>query len=463
MNIETNKTLVMPTATARRIDLVANREDTLPRQVMVDEIIHLHLSGFAPGQLVTIEAVYTPAEGVWKAQATFLTDDRGGVDIATQAPLSGTYDHVDAMGLFWSMELDARAASPRDNRIELRAVQGEHVAAVTIERLFMAAGVVRRVVREQGLFGTLFTPPGEGPHPGLLVLGGSVGGLSEVQAQMFASHGYAALALAYFRYETLPAELLSIPLEYFDIALKWMRSQNRIRGDQIGVYGVSKGGELALLLGATFPHIKAVVGVVPSGVVWKGLSSVETGGFGVGNGAKAGSQSSWSLHGQDLPFVPFKLSPEFIQSMQAALQARTPIALTPIHLHSLTSTDAETLDRAAIRVERTQGPILLVSGEDDQLWPSSMLSDMAVTRLAQHQYAYPYRHLKYPGAGHLIAIPCQPTTTNSGGVTAFKMAFGGNAKSQAAAARDAWTQILRFLAQYLPICGGRSRPQIAVA
>jgi dienelactone hydrolase len=84
---------------------------------------------------------------------------------------------------------------------------------------------------------------------------------------------------------------------------------------------------------------------------------------------------------------------------------------------------------------------------------------MAITRLAQHQYAYPYLHLKYPGAGHLIAIPYQPTTTNTGGVAAFKMAFGGNARSQAAAAQDAWTQILGFLAQYLPSCGARSRPQ----
>ncbi len=418
---------------------------------MVDQVIDLQLSGFAPAAPVTIQAVYTPSDGVWTAQATFLTDDNGCVDVATQVPLSGSYCSVDLMGLFWSMERDASAQSPQDDQIKLTAMQGSHTyAAATVERLFVAPGVTSRVVCEQGLYATLFTPPGDGPHPGLLVLGGSSGGLPALQAQMFASHGYAALALAYFRYEDLPAQLVSIPLEYFQTALEWMQDQQNIQRDRIGVYGISKGGELALLLGATFPQIRAVVGIVPSAVVWKGLSSFETNGFGVGNGPQAGSGSSWSLHGQDLPFVPFKVSEEFAQAMRKALQEHTPIGLTPLHRYSLAQADAASVDQAAIRVEQTRGPILLVSGQDDQLWPSSLLSDMVIARLAQHQFAYPYRHLTYPGAGHLITIPYQPTTINTGGMTAFTMAFGGNAVSRAAAVQDAWTQVLAFLTQYLP-------------
>jgi dienelactone hydrolase len=394
---------MLPT-TVQRINLVAQTADAHLHKVMIDQPLHIHLSGFAPRQPVTVQAVSTPEEGVWKAQATFLTDDNGCVDVATQAPLSGSYRDADAMGLFWSMERDASEESSHDNHITLAAVQGEHMQAVaTIERLLVEPGVTSRVVREQGLYGTLMLPPGEGSHPGLLVLGGSDGGLPELAAQMFASHGYTALALAYFRYEELPAELQSIPLEYFETALQWMQAHKNIQANRIGVYGRSKGGELALLLGATFPPIKAVVASVPSAVVFQGISTT----------AGGGSHSSWSYHGQDLSYVPFTFTEESGQAMQKALQEHTAFALTPLYLHALEHADAETVDQAVIRVEKTQGPILLVSGQDDQMWPSSQLSDMVIKRLAQYQFPYPHRHLTYQGAGHRITFPYQPTTSNT--------------------------------------------------
>jgi hypothetical protein len=160
---------ILLSAAVQRIDLVAHLQDALLHRVMVDQVIDLQLSGFAPAAPVTIQAVYTPSDGVWTAQATFLTDDNGCVDVATQVPLSGSYCSVDPMGLFWSMERDASAQSPQDDQIKLTAMQGSHTyAAATVERLFVAPGVTSRVVCEQGLYATLFTPPGDGPHPGLL-------------------------------------------------------------------------------------------------------------------------------------------------------------------------------------------------------------------------------------------------------------------------------------------------------
>jgi hypothetical protein len=119
----------MLTAAVHRIDLVAHTVNEVPHAVMVDQLMHLHLSGFTPGKPVMVQAVSTPEEGVWKAQATFVTDENGGVDVATQAPLRGSYREADAMGLFWSMAPDESAASPQDNHITLTASQGEHTQA----------------------------------------------------------------------------------------------------------------------------------------------------------------------------------------------------------------------------------------------------------------------------------------------------------------------------------------------
>ncbi len=79
------RSVLLPTA-VQRIDLVVQTADAHLHKAVVDQPMGLHLSGFALGQLVTVQTVSTPGEGVWKAQATFLTDDHGCVDIATQAP-----------------------------------------------------------------------------------------------------------------------------------------------------------------------------------------------------------------------------------------------------------------------------------------------------------------------------------------------------------------------------------------
>ena len=57
------------------------------------------------------------------------------------------------------------------------------------------------------------------------------------------------------------------------------------------------------------------------------------------------------------------------------------------------------MERATIPVEKIQGPVLLVSGSDDQVWPSSALADIAMRRLEAHDFAFPFKHLRYEGAG----------------------------------------------------------------
>jgi dienelactone hydrolase len=258
-----------------------------------------------------------------------------------------------------------------------------------------------------------------------------------VGGAILASRGYAALALGYFRVEGLPRGLVNIPLEYFENAIRWMRAQSWLRDGLLAVWGPSRGGELALLLGATFPEINAVSAWVPSGVVFWAL--------GLGEPGDTRPRAAWTYRGRPLPYL---------QENNAAaarlpiIERGRPFAYAPFYLSHLL--DARAVERATIPVERTRGPILLVSGTDDQMWPSSELADIAQGRLEAHRHPFPFRHLKYRDAGHLIRLPYIPTTVRATslpvqGLEGYLYAQGGTPQADANAGIDAWREHLRFL------------------
>jgi len=194
-----------------------------------------------------------------------------------------------------------------------------------------------------------------------------------------------------------------------------------------------------ILLGATFPEIKAVVGYVPSSVIWQGLGETRD--------QQMRLASSWSYHGKSLPFVPY-LPP---QSTPIAPKPspNNAISLTTMYLASLN--DKTAVERATIPVEKINGPVLLVSARDDRSWPSAYFSEMIMDRLARCKHPYPDQHLTYAGAGHLINFPYLPATATKGlhSTSGLILEYGGNPKANAHADRDSWTNVLKFLDQTL--------------
>jgi dienelactone hydrolase len=390
-----------------------------PNHVRSDETAAIRASGLQPNERVTIQAELVDGAGHrWGSQGEFAADATGSIDLANQAPVRGSYNEVSALGLIWSMKPEekgvTRYASPHDLAAQIidfhLIVDGKAVASAQLEQRAIDDDV-RQIKVEGQLHGILFLPGAKGTYPGVLVVGGSEGGLPAQKAAWLASHGFAAFALAYFRYDDLPPELEAIPLEYFGRALGWMMNRPEIQADRLAVAGTSRGGELALQLGSMYPQIKAVVAYVPANVRHASY------------GDNTRVPYAWTWQGQPLAFVTVRPEPSAAAKLQAA-----------------------------IRVENTHGPVLIISGDDDGVWPSSEMADDLVARLKSAHFTYPVEHLRYPHAGHTAGRP-EIVPAWHGEVThpvsGREMNLGGSARGDAMSSLDAIPKVLEFLRKTL--------------
>jgi dienelactone hydrolase len=420
----------------------ARRFEVVPSEALMDEVVRITVQGLIPGELITIRARTTAADKrMWQSQASFRANVLGNVVVATQAPVSGTYNSVDAMGLFWSMSAaseqkegnadflsvgDPRA--PIMTRIEAES-HGRVFATVDVRRWFQPETVRVTDVRDAGLAARFYEPVTGGRHPGLILLGGSEGGYDQRDAPLYAARGYCAMSLAYFGLPGLPATLQNVPLECVKRAIDWMRACPSVEIDRIGIIGGSRGSELALLAATRFPELRAVVVMKPSHVVWEGLNA-----RGYPDGAPFTYQS------KPLTYVPNHITLGLAWQYVTHAFGGPPPPLAPMFLHDLG--DREAVGKATIPVERINGPVLLLSGKDDQLWPSALMSDKVIERLKQHGHPFRDEHVAYDGVGHFIPTSYLPTAGSRRGL---KFAIGGSPQPTARASPDAWHRILAFL------------------
>jgi dienelactone hydrolase len=430
----------------------------------VDEEVHICVRGLRAHQPVILRAATEDDDGRrWRSRAQFRADESGGVDTAAQESRGGSYHGASSMGLLWSMRLDDQHANGHStfakngvslNRVSLEAeLDGRTIASAELERNFLAPGTeVHDLnigdnltgdarVHESGHVGRLFIPPGRGPHPVIIVLSGSGGGFDLDKAATLSRHGFATLALAYFGIPPLPSWLHRIPLDYFEAALAWLASHPELDVERIGALGVSRGAELALLLGTKFPQIRATVAYAPSSVAWA-----------AGGREKATGEiiPSWTWRGEPVPFAPLPLRSFMLRSAVPVAVARRPVMFRNLFRAGLRNREA--VARAAIPVEQIRGPIMLVSGGEDHVWPATEMCEAILARLTDHRFPHAVEYRNYPRAGHMLRYPYLPTTSRQSRnrhLRNARFSFGGTAPADAEANADSWRRAIAFLRAHL--------------
>ena len=441
----------IPILTARTAVSAGPELAVLPNPAYVDEAVTVRLSGAAPGVKVTLRAsVNDDAGHKWESSGVYIAARDGSVDTAAQESIGGSYRGTGAGGLFWSMSLGAHAGmeqatfckeSSDPDRVNFVAeTSAGAIASASLERRWLAPDVETRELREDGLVGRLYVPQKNGRRPVVIVLGGSGGGYDIDKAALLSHYGFATLALAYFGIPPLSQWLHRVPVEYFRCALAWLDAQEDVDARRVGLLGVSRGAELALLLGSRLPKVRAVVAYAPSAIAW---------GSGGRDRVTGEIIPCWTCEGEAIPFAPLRLQRFIVRSAIPVGLLRRPVKFWNLFRSALRDRDA--VARAAIPVERTRGPILLISGGDDHVWPAARMAEMLVARLRSQGFAYAVEHLHYPQAGHLLRYPSLPTTarvSRSRGVK-FPISFGGTAEADAHAQEETWRRSIVFFQENL--------------
>ncbi|QPV64768.1 acyl-CoA thioesterase/BAAT N-terminal domain-containing protein [Halosimplex litoreum] len=412
-----------PTATAAT-DLVVEAPATHPQ----DRPAEIRLTGADPGAEVSLTAS-TPSYGgqTWTSEATFEADEDGVVDLAEATPVSGTYESADPMGWLWSMRPSAGSqpfyySGDARQAVTLRATDADGTVETEVDLRLYDPDITVEAVETDELVGYCYEPAGEGPHPGVLALHGSGGNPIQRRSALLATRGYAALSVKYFgEGEPIPDTHDSVPLEYFERAQSWLRAREGVRDVPVGVLGVSRGGELALLLGARFDWVGAVVSYVGSAVVWEG-------------GSADPPNVPWT-HGGD-PVAHLTWDSGFRTSDEGHYRFR------PAADERLDSVAESELEAATIAVEEAAAPVLMLSGTDDQVWPSVRLLAVGAERLREADFDHAFEHRSYDGAGHGVTAPYLPT---AGRRVISGQLFGGAPAADARANADSWPAVLDYL------------------
>ncbi|XP_037840614.2 peroxisomal succinyl-coenzyme A thioesterase isoform X1 [Chlorocebus sabaeus] len=256
-----------------------------------------------------------------------------------------------------------------------------------------------------------------GPFPGIIDIFGIGGGLLEYRASLLAGHGFATLALAYYNFEDLPKNMDNISLEYFEEALCYMLQHPQVKGPGIGLLGISLGADICLSMASFLKNVSATVSINGSGIS--------------GNKAINYKHSSIPPLGYDLRRIRVAFS-----GLMDIVDIRNDLV-------------GGYENSSMIPVEKAQGPILLIVGQDDHNWRSELYAQKVSERLQAHGKEKPHI-ICYPGTGHYIEPPYFPLCPASLHKLVNKhVIWGGEPRAHSKAQVDAWKQILAFFCKHL--------------
>ncbi|XP_013097048.2 bile acid-CoA:amino acid N-acyltransferase-like [Biomphalaria glabrata] len=401
-------------------------------RALVDEKVQIQVSKLSDGQKITLQAYMTEGDKQFGACGQYIADQTGCVDTYKDVSYGGTFEGLEPMGLFWSMKttpgvkqgrlIKGDVMSPYNVTIAVHdgfkefdslpwSDSSSSLASCHLERYYAAPGVQRFPLAENGLYGTLLTPPGDGPFPAIIHFFGLGGGILEFRAALLASHGFATLAVGYVGLPGLPRNELELDFNYFLKIFDWLAQHPKVDNKNIGGVGTCVGSGYLQFITSMRPAMKCIATVNTPGMLIGTEQIVE------GELIQAGKFKFDRIT---------KVNDQI--SFRNMFSANEEIPVCPSWRHG--------------------AKMLAIQGLDDQCVNPALVEKFK--EKIPPEFINNFTFIAYPGAGHLIEPPYAPRCgTSYNKIFKMNMLWGGSDKQHSQAQEDAWPKILQFFNQHL--------------
>lgn len=249
---------------------------------------------------------------------------------------------------------------------------------------------MERCTREkQGFVGVYF--PGDRAHDKAIIATGGASCDEQTSISMcryLREAGYNVLVLGFYLWDGLPKEMVSIPVDYVEKAIEWLKSEKGIRS--VTMTAASTGVGYTLLAASLIPDISCVIPVVPYDYVMEGTT----------NNFKRLHRSVYTWHGSDIPYSPWSLIDQGMGKIIGSTMRDKRYGLKRLYRYGYDHNPVT--EESRIKVENMHADVLFLAVRDDDAWPS----DLAVPRMVRvlKEANYPYRvesHI-YEKASHAL-------------------------------------------------------------
>ncbi|WP_157108961.1 acyl-CoA thioester hydrolase/BAAT C-terminal domain-containing protein [Corynebacterium aquilae] len=395
-----------------------------------------------PGTTVRIAVATTDHAGqTFTGEHDFTVGADGTVSTTHTLPLSAEWTPPSAAGILWTMTGDGNEFTLRDTTpitftVTVRTSGQPGLQAKAQRHFPRGIHALDNAPASLG-GGTVYLPDGDAKHPAVLLIGDATGTACNAAAAELAGEGFVAIAANWVPADNTPRNLSNIS--------KHLRGLTRLPGIDttlpLGIIGVGRGAELALMIASTLNHTGPVVAHSPSDVRTQQPSRKGSHPTWIADDDQPETQPHFDTTALTAPGIKDAGS-DWRAFIQPALKGK-PWQLGEYY-HSARAHDDVTAAR--IKVENISCPLLLTAGDEDPVWHSHSSQDRIVEKLRglnDNVFAVDYHNAGY-GVGYPMTFTGIPHTKTAS-LYGHRVLVGGTPAGRGKAAISSRTNTLSFL------------------
>ena len=249
---------------------------------------------------------------------------------------------------------------------------------------------MERCTLERNGFVGLYFPGTKAPEKVIIAAGGASCDekTSVSMCRFLRNAGYNVLVLGFYMWQGLSKNLVSIPVDYVEKAVKWLKEEKRIKG--IAMTSASTGAGYTLLAASLIPEINCVIPIVPFDYVMEGTT----------NSFKRLGKSVYTWHGDGIPYSPWSLIEQGLPHIFMNAMKDKNYGLKRFMRYGYDHNPVT--EESRIKVENMHADVLFLAAKNDDAWPSDEAVPRMMKRLEENHYQYRYEAHIYEKASHAL-------------------------------------------------------------